>query len=95
MQKKKKLPLLRALLAVIVSITSITACATAPRIEYIRDVPAVTFPVFPPPDCVEYEDATDTVMMPLWYWQKIAEYKIDVDAIEEYLDRLRPAAAQQ
>jgi hypothetical protein len=29
--------------------------------------------------------------MPLWYWQKIAEYKIDVDAAEEYLDRLRAA----
>jgi hypothetical protein len=43
---------------------------------------------------VEYNEETDTVMMPLWYWQKIAEYKIDVDAIEEYLDRLRTAAAQ-
>jgi hypothetical protein len=32
--------------------------------------------------------------MPLWYWQKIAEYKIDVDAVEEYLDKLRTATAQ-
>jgi len=30
--------------------------------------------------------------MPLWYWQKIAEYKIDVDAIEIYINRLRQAA---
>jgi hypothetical protein len=27
--------------------------------------------------------------MPLWYWQKIAEYKIDVDAIEKYMNQLR------
>jgi hypothetical protein len=27
--------------------------------------------------------------MPLWYWQKIAEYKIDVDAIKKYLYGLR------
>jgi hypothetical protein len=27
--------------------------------------------------------------MPLWYWQKIAEYKIDVDGIETYLHRLK------
>jgi hypothetical protein len=27
--------------------------------------------------------------MPLWYWQKIAEYKIDVDAVERYIKRLR------
>jgi hypothetical protein len=43
---------------------------------------------------VEYDEATDTVSMPLWYWQDIAEYKIDVDAIEEYLERLRTAAVQ-
>jgi hypothetical protein len=27
--------------------------------------------------------------MPLWYWQKIAEYKIDVDGIETYINLLR------
>jgi hypothetical protein len=27
--------------------------------------------------------------MPLWYWQKVAEYKIDVDAIEVYLKLLQ------
>jgi hypothetical protein len=29
------------------------------------------------------------VSMPLWYWQKVAEYKIDVDAIENYINQLR------
>jgi hypothetical protein len=58
----------------------------------VREIPAVDFPVFPPPDCVTYDEATDTVSMPLWYWQKIAEYKIDVDAARDYLKRLREAA---
>jgi hypothetical protein len=40
---------------------------------------------------VEYDEEADMVSMPLWYWQDIAEYKIDVDAAEEYLGRLRMA----
>jgi hypothetical protein len=51
-------------------------------------VPGIIFPVFPPPDSVTLDEETETVSMPLWYWQKIAEYKIDVDAIERYLARL-------
>jgi hypothetical protein len=55
---------------------------------YVKpDIPA--FPVFPAPDSVTLDDATETVSMPLWYWQKIAEYKISVDAIEEYLTGLQ------
>jgi hypothetical protein len=68
---------------------SIASCQTAPKIEYVHEVPDVTFPVFPPPDSVTLDEKTETVSMPLWYWQMIAEYKIDVDAIEEYLSRLR------
>jgi hypothetical protein len=75
-------------MVVIVLTLSMIACATT-RVEYVRETPAVVFPVFPPPDCVTYDEATDTVSMPLWYWQKIAEYKIDVDAIQEYLSILR------
>jgi hypothetical protein len=69
----------------------ITACATT-KIEYVREIPAVIFPVFPPPDCVEYDEETDTVSMPLWYWQDIAEYKIDVEAARDYLTILRDQA---
>jgi hypothetical protein len=68
-----------------------TACATT-KIEYVREIPSVTFPVFPPPDCVEYDEETGTVSMPLWYWQEIAEYKIDVDAARDYLTALRGQA---
>jgi hypothetical protein len=88
MKKRLRFP---QVLAVIVLTLSTTACATT-KTEYIRDVPTVTFPVFPSPDCVEYDEATDTVSMPLWYWQDIAEYKIDVDAVEEYLTVLRGQA---
>lgn len=78
-----------------VLIASMTACAGSPRIEYVYETPGVpAFPVFPPPDPVTLDGEKETVSMPLWYWQKIAEYKIDVDAIEEYLDRLREAAAR-
>jgi hypothetical protein len=77
--------------AAIVLTLSITACATT-RIEYVREIPAVNFPVFPPPDCVSYDEAADTVSMPLWYWQKVAEYKIDVDAARDYLTLLRGRA---
>jgi hypothetical protein len=66
-----------------------TACAT--KTEYVYYVPALIFPVFPAPDCVEYNEDTDIVSMPLWYYRKIAEYKIDVDAVAEYLRRLRAA----
>jgi hypothetical protein len=52
-------------------------------------MPEVVFPVFPPPDTVTFNPETETVSMPLWYWQKIAEYKIDVDAVEEQWRRLR------
>jgi hypothetical protein len=69
----------------------ITACATT-KIEYVREIPTVIFPIFPPPDCVEYDEAKDTVSMPLWYWQKVAEYKIDVDAARDYLTLLRGQA---
>lgn len=70
-----------------------TACAT--KIEYVRDIPAVTFPVFPPPDCVEYNEETDKVTMPLWYWREIAAYKIDVDAARDFLDGIRRAEAEK
>jgi hypothetical protein len=84
--KKKNFP---AILAAISLILSIASCKTTPRVEYIYETPDIVFPVFPAPDSVTYDDETDMVSMPLWYWQKIAEYKIDVDAIESYINQLR------
>jgi hypothetical protein len=51
------------------------------------DVPA--FPIFPSPDSVTFDEASETVAMPVWYWQKVAEYKISVDAIEKYISFLQ------
>jgi len=93
MRNRKKRSFLAAMVVIVLTL-SITACATT-RIEYVRDIPAVNFPAFPPPDCVRYDEATDTVSMPLWYWQKIAEYKIDVDAVRDYLKTLRETSKAQ
>ncbi len=73
----------------IVLTLSMISCQTTPKIEYIHEVPDVVFPVFPPPDSVTFDDETELVSMPLWYWQKIAEYKIDIDGIEAYINALR------
>ena len=49
----------------------------------------IAFPLFPDPEPVVFDDTTETVSMPLWYWQKIAEYKIEVDAIQSYFEKIR------
>jgi hypothetical protein len=67
----------------------ITNCKTTPRIEYIHEIPDVVFPVFPSVDSVTYDDETNLVSVPLELWLDIAEYKIDVDAIEAYIKGLR------
>lgn len=77
------------MILVSVLIPLITACVTKNKTEYIYTVPDVDFPLFPDPEPVVLDEATETVSMPLWYWQRIAEYKIDVDALEDYLYGLR------
>ena len=78
------------MVALAISLTLLTiACQTSQKIEFVHEVPAIVFPTFPPPDCVTFDEETELVSMPLWYWLLIANYKIDMDAIEEYLDRLR------
>ena len=79
-----------ALVAAAISLMlSITACATSPKIEYVYETYDVAFPLFPDPEPVVFDDTTETVSMPLWYWQKIAEYKIEVDAIQSYFEKIR------
>ncbi len=88
-QKNRKRNYLLILTAGIVLMLLIASCQTSPKTEYIHEVPNVIFPVFPPPDSVTFDDVTGLVSMPLWYWQKIAEYKIDVDGIEIVFNELR------
>lgn len=63
-----------------------TSCASTKTVV-VHEYPDVTFPTFPDPEPVTLDG--ETVTMPLWYYIKIAEYKADVDKIEEYLQRLR------
>ena len=69
-----------------VSMLSMTSCVSTKTVV-VHDVPDVTFPVYPDPDPVALDG--DTVYMPLWYYQKIAEYKADVDAIQKMFEELR------
>jgi hypothetical protein len=55
-----------AVLAGIVLTLSTVSCVTT-KIEWAREIPTVDFPVFPPPDCVEYDEEANAVSMPLWY----------------------------
>lgn len=74
--------------AVATSLTTLSmSCATDTVVEYI--VPDVVFPSFPNPDCAEYDEESDKVAVPLWWWVDLAEYKVDVDAVEQYLDALK------
>lgn len=63
------------------------SCATDPDVEY--RIPDVVFPSFPDPGCAKYDETTDEVAVPLWWWMDLAEYKIDVDAVEQYLGGLK------
>ncbi|MDR2897484.1 MAG: hypothetical protein LBU99_01625 [Spirochaetaceae bacterium] len=89
LRRKKLISLLPALTVIVLTLLQ-TACATTSP-EYIYDVPAVVFPVFPDPDCVTFDEESGLVSFPLWYWEEIAKYKISVNAIEAYLARLRAA----
>lgn len=89
MENRKKRHYLALAAAVISLMLSITACATSPKIEYVYETYDVAFPLFPDPEPVAFDDTTETVSMPLWYWQKIAEYKIEVDAIQSYFEKIR------
>ena len=89
MQKKEKMKYRAAGILASVLIPLITACVTKSKTEYLYTVPEVDFPLFPDPEPVVLDEETETVSMPLWYWQRIAEYKIDVDAIENYLNELK------
>lgn len=67
------------------------SCETT-RVEYIRDVPEVSFPIFPEVYNEIYDFRMRTVTVPLDWYAAISVYKVDVDAVEEYLNRLRAEA---
>lgn len=65
------------------------SCVTRTKIEYVYEDYDVVFPQFPEPASVVFNEETETVSMPLSYWEAIAEYKIEVDAIQKYFEELK------
>jgi hypothetical protein len=93
-KQKKRLCLAAVLLSVSTALTA--SCAGSPKVEHVLTAIAVpAFPAFPAPDPVTLDEETETVSMPLWYWQKVAEYKIGVDAVEAYLKKAGEAAREK
>lgn len=73
-----------------ISLTLLTmSCVTRTKIEYVYEDYDVVFPQFPEPVSVSFNEETETVSMPLWYWEKVAEYKVEVDAIQKYFEELK------
>lgn len=69
----------------------LTSCKTVKEPE--KD-PVITpsFPEFPSPyvdgeSVVTFDEETENVSMPLWYWKAIVRYKVDVDTVESILSK--------
>lgn len=65
----------------------VTSCASTTKTVVVHEVPDVTFPIFPDPEPCVFSPGT--VTMPLWYFEKITNYKEDVDAIQKTFEELR------
>jgi len=88
MRKKKHCILVMILLILITAL----ACSTPPaKIEAVD--PSLTFPYFPDPIDGEGKPIPiltgQDVMVPLWYWKKIAEYVIEVEKTREVYEAWR------
>lgn len=58
------------------------SCSSTPAAT-IEPLALVEFPVFPNPiGRVSFDDATNTVLVPLDFWGDILEYKLQVDALK-------------
>ena len=75
----------------------LTSCASSePEKIYIFDIPAVSWPDFPDPWPVVFYDVEGNIVLtddveiwdvqvPYWYWNRIIEYKAEVDVIKNSL----------
>ena len=82
MGKKKKKIYIAVAIAIILTILLIS-CASKPEYIFINKIPTLTFPDFPDPKDVKYNDESGIVSMPLSYWLSIVEYKIDIDTLKK------------
>ena len=81
--RKKNLCILATALLILVIVST---CSTPPaKIEVVD--PALSFPFFPDPLDAEGKPIPvqigDNVVVPFWYWIKIAEYVIEVEKVRE------------
>lgn len=69
---------------------ALTSCKTVknPEPEQVTH----SFPEFPSPyvdgvSVVTFDEETEIVTMPLWYWKAIVRYKVDVDTVEAVISQ--------
>lgn len=72
MLQRKKKKLIQVIKLTILTIL-LTCCTTTRKIE--AEVPN---PIVNGESVVEYDETTDEVKMPFWYWKKIVEFIIEV-----------------
>ena len=90
MQTRKKNLCILVMMLLILIIAS--ACSTAPVKTEVID-PFLSFPYFPDPLGEDGKPipmlVEQNVVIPLFYWRKIAEYVIEVDKIREVYEAWR------
>lgn len=77
-------------LCVFASLFSVGCCSTTETVEEVI-VPDMKFPEWPNPgqENFSFDDETDTISVPLNYWEKLFYYKNDIEALEEYYNGIR------
>lgn len=71
----------------------ITSCATTKEVPRVF-IPELEVPVFPYPSSAVLDAERGTVTMSLSDYLRIAEYKVRVDELKEYIDGLKRIYAQ-
>lgn len=60
------------------------------QIEVVYYVPDIIFPTYPNPDNnVFYDEKNDEVRMKLSYYERIKNYKLEVDGIKNYYNYIK------
>ena len=71
----------------------ITSCATTKEVPRVF-IPELEVPIFPYPSSAVLDAERGTVTMSLSDYLRIAEYKVRVDELKEYIDGLKRIYAQ-
>lgn len=76
----------KAKVLVILSMFAMIFCTACTTTRIMARSPPIDFPIFPSVDGVKFDEATNTVLVPLQCWVKITEYAVDVDTIHKTID---------